>query len=139
MTMIRLRIILGFIAGGIFAASSAAHSLLGWPQLNAALTKAQAPASLITTLAIGWHFAGVAMLTFGCIVFSLFLHLHQRRPVSLRPALIIGLAYVVYGAWAYVASGLNPFFFIFITPGLMLLVAVWPPTEGSTDSAPGRA
>jgi hypothetical protein len=41
--------------------------------------------------------------------------------VSLRPVLVIGLAYTVYGIWAMIASGLEPFFLVFVVPGVLLL------------------
>ena len=47
----------------------------------------------------------------------------RGRPVSLRPVLVIGLAYTVYGIWVVIASGLDPFFLVFVVPGVLLLAA----------------
>jgi hypothetical protein len=120
----RLRVVLGIVAGVILVGSSAAHSLLGWKRLGAALASAGAPPDLITGLGIGWHFAGVAMLTFGVIVIRLFADL-RRRHVSLWPALIIAVVYLAFGVGALAVSDMNPFFLVFIVPGLMLLLASW--------------
>jgi hypothetical protein len=117
---------LGLIAGFMLVASSAAHSLMGWPQLRAALVEVHAPDDLVLGLALGWHFAGAAMLAFGCIVLWLYTAVLRRRAVSYQPAFIIALLYLVYGAWAYAASGRNPFFFVFIVPGVLLAAASWP-------------
>jgi hypothetical protein len=134
--MSRFRIVLGLIAGGILVASSAAHSFLGWTQLRAALVRSQAPPDLVAGLAVGWHFAGVAMLTFGCIVIWLFTDALRSRPVSLLPAAIIAFVYVVFGIGALIVSAGNPFFFVFIVPGLMLFVASsWPATAPSLDGS----
>ncbi len=123
--MQRGRLVLGLIAGVLLLASSAAHSLLGWPQLRHGLTEANAPADLIVGLSLGWHFAGVAMLVFGVIVVLLFADALRRQAVSLRPALLIGLAYLVFGTWALTASNLDPYFLVFIVPGVLLLLAAW--------------
>ena len=123
--MNRLRIPVALLAGVLLVLSGAAHSLLGWKQLGLALAAAQAPPDLITGLSIGWHFAGVAMLVFGCIVVGTFLDAMRNRPVSFRPVALIALAYVLFGIWALTVSDLNPFFLVFIVPGLMLAAASW--------------
>jgi hypothetical protein len=123
--MTRLRIGLGMLAGLLLILSSAAHSLLGWKQLKAALESTHAPADLVTGLSIGWHFAGVAMLAFGVIVLFTYREALARRPVSLRPVGFIALVYLVFGVWALKVSDLNPFFLVFIVPGLMLAAASW--------------
>ena len=131
--MRRARIVLGLIAAVFLVLSSGAHSLLGWPQLHAQLAKAGAPADLIQGLRVGWHFGGVAMVAFGLILGMLFLDAFRGRAVNLRPALLIGVAYLAFGAWALYVSGMNPFFLIFIVPGLMAIVgasgSVAPPRE----------
>jgi hypothetical protein len=123
--MQRGRLILGLIAGVVILASSAAHSLLGWPQLRRALTEADTPADLIVGLSLGWHFAGLAMLVFGALTTMLFTDALRRRPVSLRPAVLIGIAYLVFATWALTVSNLDPFFLTFLLPGALLLVASW--------------
>lgn len=122
--MSRWRTVAGLIAGVLLILSSAAHSLLGWKVQRAGLEAARAPADLILGLGLGWHFAGVAMLTFGVIAIVL-AAAGRGRPVSLRPMLMIGVAYVGYGSWAMIASGLEPFFLVFILPGVLLLAAAW--------------
>jgi hypothetical protein len=115
--------VLGFAAGAMFVASSAAHSLLGWKGLSAELAKTTAPPDLVRGLSIGWHFAGLAMLAFGCIVLLSFRDLVKGRAVSLRPAVIIALAYLAFGTYALAITG-EPFFvFTFLIPGLLLLLA----------------
>ena len=121
--MSRVRTLLGFASGAILVLSSAAHSLLGWPQIAAALAKTNAPPDLVRGLAIGWHFGGVSMLLFGILVILLFAEARKGRPVSLRPALLIGGAYAVFGIGALAVSGVDPFFLVFIVPGLLLVAA----------------
>lgn len=133
--MSRPRISLGIFLGAIIVASSVAHSLLGWPQMRTRLGATQAPRDLITGLQIGWHFAGMAMLTFGAIVIWTFSNYLRRRPVSLRPAQIIALVYLTFGLWALAISRFDPFFFIFIVPGVTLVAVTWWP---ATPGIPGR-
>jgi hypothetical protein len=126
--MSRPRIALGIFVGALIVASSLAHSLLGWRDFGARLVATQAPDDLITGLKIGWHFAGVAMFTFGTVVIWTFENYLRGRPVSLRPAQIIGLVYLTFGLWALAVSRFDPFFFIFIVPGLTLVAVAWWPT-----------
>jgi hypothetical protein len=127
--MSRPRVALGIFVGALIVASSAAHSLLGWREFGARLAATQAPADLIIGLKIGWHFAGVAMFTFGTVVIWTFENYLRGRPVSLRPAQIIGLVYLAFGLWALAVSRFDPFFFIFIVPGLTLVAVAWWPAS----------
>jgi hypothetical protein len=129
--MQRGRLVLGLIAGIMILATSAAHSLLGWPRLRHALTEADTPADLIVGLSIGWHFAGLAMLVFGALAILLFADALRGRPVSLRPVVLISLAYLVFGTWSLTVSNLDPLFLGFLVPGILLLVG--------SSSRPGAA
>jgi hypothetical protein len=121
--MPRWRLILGLVAGALMIVSSAAHSLLGWKQLKAALAEARTPDDLIQALGFGWQFAGVSMLAFGFIVMAVFRHRLQGAAVSLTPAMVIGTTYVVFGVGALAVSRFDPFFLVFVVPGVMALVA----------------
>lgn len=125
--MTRVRNILGLIAAILIILSSAAHSLLGWKALGAQLSAAGAPADLIGGLRIGWQFGGAAMLTFGVLALMIFFHRLRGEGVLAFPAFLIGLLYVLFGAWAMAVSGFDPFFAgVFLVPGALLLFAAWP-------------
>jgi len=123
--MKKFRAILGLLAGIIMVLSSAAHSFLGWKQFQSALEGLQAPPDLIFGLAIGWYFGGIAIFTFGCIAIAVCASFLRGRAVSLLPTALIAIAYTVFGIGALAVSR-NPFFFIFIVPGLMLAFASLP-------------
>ena len=123
--MRRTRLILGFVAGAFLLLSACAHSLLGWKSLSGRLAENQIPADLMQALAIGWHFGGVAMVAFGLIAILSFVRYRKNERASLAPVTIISLAYLAFGAFALVATQFDPFFLIFIVPGLMLLAASW--------------
>ena len=121
--MSRFRSYVGIAAGGLLVASSAAHSLLGWPQLAARLASASVPDDLVHGLAIGWHFGGGAMLVFGCIAISAFAARLRGRAAPMGPVLCIAVAHGLFGAVAMVDAGFDPFFLIFIVPAAMLFWA----------------
>lgn len=127
--MNRARSILGITAGVLMLASSAAHSLLGWPQLRASLAQTNAPGDLVQGLALGWHFGGAAMLTFACIVLWTFFRRLKGVRTPVVPPAIIAIAYLLFGTGALAVSG-DPFFFVFILPGLLLAAASFPRDGG---------
>ena len=131
--MNRLRLVLGYLGGVLLVVSSAAHTLLGWRALSASLAQTQAPADVVTGLAIGWYFAGVAMFTFGCIVIWEMANVGRRGSLALWPVLLIGVMYAAFGVWARIVSNLNFFLLAFVIPGALLVMAAWPTR---TPSAP---
>jgi hypothetical protein len=118
-----LRVVLGLIAGALIILSGFAHSLLGGKDIAAQLLSANVPADLALGLKVGWHFGGVSMLVFGLIVIWLFNQRRIGRTVPMLPALIIGLAYLAFGCYALAVSDFNPFFSVFIIPGVLLVFA----------------
>lgn len=118
----RVRSIIGIVAAVILILSSGMHSLMGWPAMLQQLRATNASADLITGLKIGWLWGGVAILVFGVISLMVFVHRLRGDQVNTFPALIMGGAYMAFGVWAIVASS-NPFFLIFVVPGILLLVA----------------
>jgi hypothetical protein len=124
--MSRLRTILVVAAGLVLIASSAAHSLLGWPSLRANLTAENVPRDLISGLAMGWHFAGLAMLILGLL--SIWLASVAQRSIGVRmPVGLIGVALMGYAAVAAAASGFDFIEIIFLTPGALLSAAALMP------------
>jgi len=121
--MARVRAVLGLIASLIMIFSSAMHSLLGWSWLRGQLAAARVPPDLTFGLKVGWQFGGVAMLAFGLILLALFVKRLRGESVSSLAAVVVAVAYLGFGVWALFASDFDPFFSIFIVPGVLLLVA----------------
>jgi hypothetical protein len=122
----RLRAMLGLAAGLMLIASSAAHSLFGWKPLRAELESASAPSELTSALELGWHFAGAAMLTMGCIVSLLFTRRLVGDVVSSAPAVFVAILYLAFGGAALYLHGMDASALVFIVPGLLLAVAAVP-------------
>ena len=121
--MSKPRSVLGLIAGAILVLSSGAHTFLGWQALGAELARTNTPPDLVTGLEIGWKWGGVAMLAFGVVVIATFLKRYRGEAVSTFTPAIVSVAYVAFGAWALVYSNYDPFFFVFIVPGVLLALA----------------
>jgi hypothetical protein len=120
--MAKTRNVLGLLAALILLLCAGAHSFLGWPNIRAQLEAAHAPADLILGLTVGWLFGGVCMVVFAAIAAAIFLARLRGEPVSAFPALAIGIAYLAFGTWALVVTR-NPFFTIFLVPGVLLVLA----------------
>lgn len=121
--MTTLRALAGLLAGVLMAASSYAHSVLGWPQLREQLAQHNVPSDLAKGLGVGWVFGGVCMLGFGLVVLWMFSQAWRAVPVALTPGRLIGLIYLAFGIGAMVVSGGDPFYAVFIVPALLLLYA----------------
>jgi TRAP-type C4-dicarboxylate transport system permease small subunit len=116
------RAAVGLVASLILILSSGAHAILGWKALSAQLAATTAPADLVRGLRIGWQFGGFAMLAFGIIAATIFLRRLRGEAASTLPTIVIGVCYVLFGAWALFVSR-DPFFLIMLVPGALLLVA----------------
>ena len=117
--MSKLRDISGAIGGALILLSSAAHTLLGWKALSAELADAHVQGDLLVGLKMGWYFGGLAMLLLGTIMLRLFVARLRGKARSLVPASVVAIGYLGFGAWALAVSG-NPFFMVFIVPGVLL-------------------
>lgn len=119
----KVRAVLGLIAALLLILSSGAHSILGWQGMSAQLALTNANPELVSGLKMGWHFGGVVMLALGIIFVLLFGKLYRGEDVATYPAAVIAVAYLAFGIWAMVSSGFNPFFLVFLVPGLLLALA----------------
>ena len=84
------------------------------------LTAVNAGQDLISGLAIGWYFGSVSMVIFGVIVIVLAVKVHRQAQVSLAPAMVIALGYLVFGLTVFVTSDFNPHFLLFVLTGVLL-------------------
>jgi hypothetical protein len=121
--MRRLRAGLGIVAGIMLVLSAAAHSFLGGPRVDAELGAAGVPPPLRLSLRVGWQFGGAAMLALGVMLVVLFARRLRGERIPSFPAAITAATYLAFGAWGLWISG-NPFFFIFIVPGLLMAAAL---------------
>ena len=121
--MKRLPASLGLLGAVLLLADSAAHSLLGWPAVQAKLQQANTPGDLQQGLAMGWHFGGLAMLVFGLLCLQAAWSGWRGRPASVLLLGLIGLAMFGFGIGAAWLTGWDPFLLVFLLPGALLLLA----------------
>lgn len=121
--MSRLRSILGLVAGVMLVASAGAHSLLGGVALVQELAPFNVAADVLQGVQVGWHFGGACMLAFGVIVISTFAQRLRGAATPTTPVLVIGLAYLGFAAWAVSQNGFDPFYLVFVVPGVLLVFA----------------
>ena len=121
----KLKSILGIIAGVILILSAYAHTVLGWQALGAELARTNAPADLVRGLEIGWKFGGPVMLTLGIIAIHMSMHRWRGQMVSTFAPGLLGIMYALFGIWALATTG-DAFFMIFIVPGVLLAIASIP-------------
>jgi hypothetical protein len=121
--MSRLPRALAMTAAVILILSSGAHSLLGWPSLRAKLAEANVQPALISGLAMGWHFAGIAMLVLGLLVLWLLAESRRRGAGVALPLGVIGGAYVLFAIGCATLIGWDPFLLTFLVPGALLSIA----------------
>lgn len=121
--------IAAFVAGTGMVLSAFAHSLLGGPALGAELAKAGASPDLQKSVAVGWHFGGGAMLALGLVVLGQFVGRAEGYAPDRRTLALIAAFYLGFAGWALAISSFNPFFVVFLLPGLLLLQAARSPAE----------
>ncbi len=89
------------------------------------LAQTNTPPDLVQGLRFGWVFGGPVMLVFGILCISAFLKRFRGIAASTFAPVLIAIAYLAFGAWALISSG-DPFFMIFIVPGVLLAIASIP-------------
>jgi hypothetical protein len=62
------------------------------------------------------------MLVFGVIITAIFVKRLRGEPVPTTGPALVSVAYIGFGTWAVMHSN-DPFFFIFIVPGVLLALA----------------
>jgi hypothetical protein len=116
---------LGIVAGIILIASAFMHTVLGWRAMSTELAKTNAPADLVLGLEIDWKFGGPVMLTLGIIAIHMSLNRWKGLQISTFAPGLMAVMYTLFGIWAMAVSG-EPFFAIFVVPGVLLLIASLP-------------
>jgi hypothetical protein len=122
----KVKAVLGLIAGAILILSAGAHSFMGWQAMRAALAQTNAPAELVQGLQVGWMFGGPVMIVFGILCIHTFLKRFRGQPASTFAPVLISVAYLGFGAWAAMLTHGDPFFVVFVLPGVLLAAASIP-------------
>jgi hypothetical protein len=103
--------------------SAVPHGVLGWPAMRGELAGAGVGGELLEAMQMGWLFGSAMMAAAGVALLLLFRARQHDARAALAPALAIGAGYAGFGVWAFVTSGLEPFWSVFIVPGALACVA----------------
>jgi len=122
----KLRGGIGLIAAALLLVSAGAHTILGWRSMSERLARTNAPPDLVQGLQIGWTFGGPVMVVFALICFSVFWKRFRGERVSAFAPTLIATAYIGFAAWAAFITGGDPFFMLFLVPGVLIAVASLP-------------
>jgi hypothetical protein len=116
------RILLYFsLAGGVLLTLSALAHSTGWSaQFAGAVTEAGLAPDLVAGLQVGWYFGSFCMAGFGLVASFLAWRGIRGQQVDRVSASIIGGTLVIFGLWAMFFRDFNPFFFVFILPGMFI-------------------
>jgi hypothetical protein len=118
--------VLGLVAGVILMLSAGAHSILGWKAMSEQLARTNAPPDLVQGLRMGWMFGGPVMLVFGLLCIATFLKRFRGEVAPLLAPVLISITYIAFAAFAAISTGGDPFFMLFLVPGVLLAIALIP-------------
>src|SRR6185436_6413878 len=110
----KMKSLLGLVAGALLILSAGAHSILGWKAMSERLAQTNAPPDLVQGLQIGWMFGGPVMVVFGIICIATFLKRFRGAAASTFAPALIAVTYIGFATWAAVVTGGDPFFMLFL-------------------------
>jgi hypothetical protein len=117
---------LGLVAGALLILSAGAHTILGWKAMSDQLAQTNAPPDLVMGLRMGWTFGGPVMLVFGILCITTFWKRFRGVPSPTLAPVLIAISYIAFAAWAAFETGGDPFFMLFLVPGVLLAIASIP-------------
>jgi hypothetical protein len=97
------------------------HGFLGIKPVEAAITATTLAPDIVRVIWIVWYFVSGCMLTFGALLFWAWFGLKTGSSSRSGVALIIGAFYAVTGIAAYVYSGREQFWLLFVTQGVIVI------------------
>ena len=112
--------VFGIVIAVLVFASALAHGIYGWSAVREALSTYAVHSDIMGALAVGWYFGSAAMLTFACVILRDAVRQLGRKSVDSGTLWIIALAYVLFGAIAFIAREFNPHFLLFIVTGILV-------------------
>lgn len=111
------------ITGILIALGALGHSFSGIDQVTIEFGKMGVSDEISKLVIVVWHFAGAAMVAFGMAVIWVWNRVRKGEKKALFISMLIGLLYLIYGISAVWYFNGEPFFFVFIIFGILLLVS----------------
>lgn len=111
--------IIGTIGGLLALLSAFGHAFGGWPAMALPLVEAKVTTDIQNSLMIGWCWGSFCMAGFGLILLGQGAKALRGQAVDRLSVGFVSLTYVVFGFWAMLVRGFNPFFSLFVVTGLL--------------------
>jgi len=128
------------IAGALTLLSVIPHAFLAWPSFRRDLLATGVDPNVVGALAAGWMFGSTAMVVFGVLGLVAGARLRRGDRSGVTVMRIVALAYVLFGAAAFVARGMNPHFMYFVAIGVLIAAPLTGlPAGGAAGITPGAA
>lgn len=108
-----------WIVTGSAAASTFAHSGIGWPDLHGQLQQLEAPHDLIGALWAGWFFGSVAFAVYALLLGSAILRLMRGDRQAFWEIVIIGGGFLAFGLIGFVVRDYQLHFLAFVGAGTL--------------------
>jgi len=97
------------------------HGFVGIKPVQAAIEASTLARDVVRVIWIVWYFVSGCMVTFGVLLFWAWPALEAGASSRSSAALIIGAFYAVTGIAAYLYSGYEPFWLLFVTQGVVVV------------------
>jgi hypothetical protein len=97
------------------------HGFLGIKPVQAAIAATTLAPDIVRVIWIVWYDVSGSMLTFGALLFWAWPSVKAGTSSRSGVPLIIGAFYAVTGIAAYLYSGREPFWLLFVTQGVILI------------------
>jgi hypothetical protein len=97
------------------------HGFVGIRPVEAAVAASTLAPDVVRVIWIVWYFVSGCMLSFGILLFWAWPVLEAGSASRASAALIIGAFYTVTGVAAYLYSGRDPFWLLFVIQGVVVI------------------
>ena len=97
------------------------HGFVGVKPVRAAIAASTLAPDVVRVIWIVWYFVSGCMASFGVLLFWAWRDLAAGTSSRSSAALVIGTLYTVTGIAAYLYSGHEPFWLLFLTQGVFVI------------------
>jgi hypothetical protein len=119
--MRRIAAALYWIAAITIALGAYGHGFVGVKPTRAAIEASSLDSHTVHVIWIVWYFVSGAMLAFGMLLFWAWPGFKPGAVSRAAAAWVIGALYLITGIAAYLYSGGEPFWLLFLVQGVMVL------------------
>ena len=115
-----LAAVLYWLAAITIALGAYGHGFVGVKPVRAAIAASTLPPETVRVLWLVWYFVSGCMLAFGLLLFWVWPALKAGSSSRSSVAFTIGVLYAITGIAAYLYSGGDPFWLLFLIQGVLV-------------------